>query len=564
MFNLRIIGVVCVALLLAACGGGGGGGGGGSGSASKQVASTTTTYFALAPQMIVKRLISYYTDGSQSTTDVTGFSQGGLAIDPNDHVTVTGNFDLILNGKETLVGAIVEPSISTAPILTKENYPSDWTTTGAVTKPNVSQANGKYFDGVAYVADGSATAPFRQGTLTPYGPSDKATAINDPNAFVKAPKTGVYDLRWGTPDPKGPLYASYFKDNNSYTLPASKKVFDAVLSGSGYQCQSVAANQNNCGAMLPAPSPEVIDAWNKGWTGKGQNILIWDDINNSPISAHPATVETIAERYAWGSNFFGMTYKVTSPNVLNLDGSISNSTSKISINVINMSYGADLDDYFSKNPNYVPFSETGLIAARNAYQFNYTSRAIFLTNTNYQGPQNGTGGFDFSGAVLVKAAGNDSIDAQYEPLTYWLTRNSNDLSRLLIVGALTDIGLPTARVSLASYSNTAGSDPTVQSRFLVESGRSVFSSSLNNFYNGQPLTSGEGTSYAAPRVAGYVAIVRQKFENLTAANTADIMLATARYDTLSCYNTPSGCDKAIYGQGEASLSRALAPVGYLR
>jgi len=70
-------------------------------------------------------------------------------------------------------------------------------------------------------------------------------------------------------------------------------------------------------------------------------------------------------------------------------------------------------------------------------------------------------------------------------------------------------------------------------------------------------------------VAGYAAIVRQKFPNLTGANTADILLTTARYDTLTCYQGSSagptgGCDKAIYGQGEASLSRALAPVGYLR
>jgi hypothetical protein len=42
------------------------------------------------------------------------------------------------------------------------------------------------------------------------------------------------------------------------------------------------------------------------------------------------------------------------------------------------------------------------------------------------------------------------------------------------------------------------------------------------------------------------------------------MLDTARYDTLSCYYTVTGCDKTIYGKGEASLSRALAPVGKLR
>jgi subtilisin family serine protease len=71
----------------------------------------------------------------------------------------------------------------------------------------------------------------------------------------------------------------------------------------------------------------------------------------------------------------------------------------------------------------------------------------------------------------------------------------------------------------------------------------------------------QGTSFAAPRVAGYAAILRQKFPNLDAINVSSIMLDTARYDTLNC--NPN-CDQNIYGAGAASLSRALAPVGSLR
>jgi subtilisin family serine protease len=67
-----------------------------------------------------------------------------------------------------------------------------------------------------------------------------------------------------------------------------------------------------------------------------------------------------------------------------------------------------------------------------------------------------------------------------------------------------------------------------------------------------------GTSYAAPVVAGYAAVVMQKFPNLSAANTSNIILDTARTDTINGYSA------AIHGKGEASLSRALAPVGSLR
>jgi subtilisin family serine protease len=125
---------------------------------------------------------------------------------------------------------------------------------------------------------------------------------------------------------------------------------------------------------------------------------------------------------------------------------------------------------------------------------------------------------------------------------------------------------------LASYSNYAGNDADVQSRFLVASGGTPFASGWVAV-NGVPISgttidpntgetlSGAGTSYAAPRVAGYVAILRSKFPNLNAEKSASIMLDTARYDTLSC--NPN-CNPAIYGKGEASLSRALAPVGRLR
>jgi subtilisin family serine protease len=125
---------------------------------------------------------------------------------------------------------------------------------------------------------------------------------------------------------------------------------------------------------------------------------------------------------------------------------------------------------------------------------------------------------------------------------------------------------------LASYSNYAGTDPDVQNRFLVASGNTPFASGWVAV-NGVPISGttvdpdtggtlgNSGTSYAAPRVAGFVAILRSKFPNLNAEKSASIMLDTARYDTLSC--NPN-CNPAIYGKGEASLSRALAPVGRLR
>ena len=431
--------------------------------------------------------------------------------------------------------------------------------------------------------DGTFAKPFAQTVLTPNGATGSG-AINDPNAFVtftadakplnnNTPTPVTYDLRWGTPDPMGPNYAANFNQGqSSYSLPTSNKIFGGVLSLNTASCKNAAADTSNCGTKLSPPSSEVIDAWNKGWTGKGQNILIWDDIDSTGSSQHPATVETIAHRYAWGSTFYGMTYHNNTPSVLQLDGSIAPSPSKVSIHVINMSYGANLDYYFKTHP-IGAWTTKGLLNARDDYQASYSNRADLLTTINYTGNGNTGAGFDFSDAVLTKAAGNDStaslkVEAQYEPLVYWLSRNASDVTRLLIVGALTGVGTTTAKVDIATYSNIAGNDELIQSRFLMASGKVAFANG-DNAYNGQSMSGSDpdgnggnvGTSYAAPRVAAYAAIVRQKFENLNAANTADILLATARYDTLTCY---PNCNKSIYGQGEASLSRALAPVGYLR
>jgi len=484
-----------------------------------------------------------------------------------DHVTKTVTYSFADGSTIMSAPAIIEPTVSTAPTLTQAIYPADWTTGGVVQKPSVTAASGTYGDSAPYSADGSAAKPFRQATLTPNGATGTG-AINDPSAFVVAPTKGTYDLTWGTPDPAGPGYATNFNQGKSpYTLPASTKIFGSVLSANNSGCLNAAANVSGCGATLPAPSSDIIDAWNKGWTGKGQNILIVDDIGASPISPHAATVETIAQRYAWGATFYGMTngIKVPTPynvNVVNLDGTPSQPNSSIPLSAINMSWGADLATAIGRsNSQSNPWTQGELTTQRSNYQNRYSLVSSLLNSSAYMGPDNlSVGSFNPSVAVIAKSAGNDSIDAQYEPLNFWLSQDSGILSRLLIVGALTGIGTTSDPVSLASYSNTAGINTTIQERFLVESGVSPFGS-VADAYNGVALTSGNGTSYAAPRVAAYAAIVHQKFPNLTAPNTADILLATARYDTLTCY---PNCDKSVYGQGEASLSRALAPVGYLR
>jgi subtilisin family serine protease len=68
------------------------------------------------------------------------------------------------------------------------------------------------------------------------------------------------------------------------------------------------------------------------------------------------------------------------------------------------------------------------------------------------------------------------------------------------------------------------------------------------------MTGLAGTSFAAPIVSGYAAIIGSKFRTATPTQITNQLLTTARQDTIANYNA------AMHGRGEASLARALSPV----
>lgn len=119
--------------------------------------------------------------------------------------------------------------------------------------------------------------------------------------------------------------------------------------------------------------------------------------------------------------------------------------------------------------------------------------------------------------------------------------------------------------SIASYSTVAGSNVDVQNHFLVvgvEGGRSSgdefanYGSACGSVDNGTCLY---GTSFAAPIIAGYAAIVAEKFTSDSGAIPAPSLVAQQLLDTAET-DTISGYSPSIHGRGEASLLNALAPV----
>ena len=443
----------------------------------------------------------------------------------------------------------VYPS-SSQPTFTAAKYPANWTTTGTVTAPSVSNSVVTYGDGYSFTQDGTLNKPFWQSPLS-------ANSITDPNAFVYSTTT-EYDLRWGTPDKNGPVYAFMFSNGavNSITLPNTMNIWGQTLSG---QC-ALGPVFGFClnGPTIGTPHTEVLTAWQQGWTGKGVNIMMEDSL----FAAHGATTTLLANRYAIASTMYGYNFP-TNLGIYNIDGTAATPSAIVNIGVVNMSYGANLPYYIGHAGHW---TNAELSAAATAYSASAQTHINRITGVV------GWTNFNYTNAVIVKSAGNDAITADKEPLVKSLVSTNSINSRLLIVGAITNAGFTNAPATISSYSNTAGSVTSVASRFLVASGTTPFSTG-DIALNGVPIgatTSVDpngvnlgnvGTSYAAPRVAGYVAILRQKFPNLDAINSSSIMLDTARYDTLTCY---PNCDPAIYGKGEVSLSRALAPVGYLR
>jgi hypothetical protein len=145
-------------------------------------------------------------------------------------------------------------------------------------------------------------------------------------------------------------------------------------------------------------------------------------------------------------------------------------------------------------------------------------------------------------AVLVMAAGNDSLSISADIVGKTnLFQNTGYTSISLLVGAVEESG---GVYSLASYSNYAGSNTTVQSRFLVAEA---------------PVEVAEGwvsgTSFTAPQVSAALGSLLAQWPHLTAAQSSGILLDTADKTVFSVY------DPVLYGQGLLDLDAALQPVG---
>ncbi|PBB82681.1 MULTISPECIES: S8/S53 family peptidase [unclassified Mesorhizobium] len=261
-------------------------------------------------------------------------------------------------------------------------------------------------------------------------------------------------------------------------------------------------------------SPDVGAAWAAGYKGKGVTITIIDDFSSSSRFSGNFGLGTQYQRHGeWTREEASMI--APAATIRSKDFSTGSAVPLASgRNVLNLSYGMYANAGYSVNQIRWAPEEQSIIS--------YASKGS---------------------AIVSKAAGNDSVavggvtSGQQDYLDLALIGKPT----AIFVGALSTNGTASNKAQLAWYSNYAGSDPTVQSHFLVVG----VEGDKTGLY---------GTSFAAPIVSGYAAIIGSKFTKATPVQITNDLLNTARTDTLVNYN-PS-----VYGKGEASLSRALAPV----
>lgn len=265
----------------------------------------------------------------------------------------------------------------------------------------------------------------------------------------------------------------------------------------------------------PWMSPEVADAWNAGYRGQGTTITVVDDFSSTKVySGNLGTGTSTLRHGEWTRLEASMIAPSAAVASHDFASGRSVGLARSGLNAVNLSYGM--------------YARSGYSIGQIGWSAQESSLIGYATDGR---------------AVVVKAAGNDAVavgTANRAGNTDYLNVALAGAQSAIFVGALDRNGTVASPALLASYSNFAGSDPVIQAQFLAVGVRG-------------DLTGLYGTSFAAPVVTGYAAVLGSKFTTATPTQITNRLLDTARTDTIGNYSA------AVHGRGEASIARALAP-----
>jgi subtilisin family serine protease len=291
-------------------------------------------------------------------------------------------------------------------------------------------------------------------------------------------------------------------------MKLTKSVTLAIVAATMVMAATVAKAQE----VRPWMQSEIGGAWSLGYKGQGASITVIDDFRSNNAYYGDLRGYTELRRHGeWTALEAGMI--APSAKVYAHDfGKTRAVKLQRGLNTLNLSYG--------------------MMAADGYTSVRWSQRESSIVSYARDGK-----------AVVVKAAGNDGVavgTANAFGQVDYLNRDLIGRQSAIFVGALSSHGSVENKATMAGYSNTAGSNTTVQNQFLVVG----VTGNLTGLY---------GTSFAAPIVSGYTSVLGSKFTKATPTQIANQLLNTARQDTISGYSAD------VHGRGEASIARALAP-----
>ena len=285
----------------------------------------------------------------------------------------------------------------------------------------------------------------------------------------------------------------------------------------------------------------AIGAWQLGATGRGVTIAIIDtgldtanpeftgrissasaDVAGSrgiiPENPHGTNVALVAAAARDGLGIMGIAYEAT---ILALRADAPGSCATTGCGFTSTAVVAGLNRAVANSAKVINLSMGGVAPS--------SSERLAIANAAN------------AGIVVVVAAGNSGTS---EPDPFGAGLRSAGNGNVILAGSVNASGV------ISSFSNRAGSEANW---YLAAMGERVCCS-----YVGGVATTAtfSGTSFSSPQIAGAVALLRQAFPNLTAVQTVDLLLTTARDAGAT------GVD-VIYGRGIMDITNAFAPQGSL-
>ena len=300
----------------------------------------------------------------------------------------------------------------------------------------------------------------------------------------------------------------------------------------------------------------ALSAYQAGATGKGVTVGVVDsgvDASNADLAANvsPLSADIVAGRNQPGGYTNTTTVQVSHGTLVagviaagfNGFGSLGVAYQSTILSVRTDSAGSCATS--TTTSNNCSFSDVDL-AAGITYAVANGARIINLSLGGPGGPDSPV--FEAAlanavkaGVVFTIASGNvDSGTAAsnpYYPALYAIDPRFQ--------GSILAVGAVTSAKTMASYSNLAGA---AAADYLVAPGDQIVTGCTSS-----ACWVASGTSFAAPHVAGALALLLQGFPNLSGAQAVAILLQTA--DPLGPAST--------YGAGLVDIAKAFQPVGTL-